>query len=291
MVKTSARTKGDLLEDAVRAIEDTILRSAPGFAEGTFKIQGKRIITSAGVRHEVDLFVTVSLPAGYDTVFIFECKNWKSKVGKNEIIVFSEKVASIGAHKGFFVARSFTKDARAQAAKDQRIQLLTASHIEPISRVEFPQFIHTHIISTEAHLQFAGLIPGQFPKQEGLDISQSTVSIAGVSIPAPEYVNGWIQSERDHEVARSQASELPDGTHRLEFSEQFTFQEGEAFLDQRPLAKIAIRGCAQVAITRGAVISVFEVHSRGRMITVGVDAHGLEIRMDVVELDNPAGAP
>uniref|UniRef100_UPI00286BF9C8 restriction endonuclease n=1 Tax=Methylibium sp. TaxID=2067992 RepID=UPI00286BF9C8 len=114
----SPKEKGDSLEDAVRAIEDSILRSAPGFAHGTFRIEQKRIVQSAGVRHEVDLFVTASLATGYEATFIFECKNWQAKVGKNEIIVFSEKVATVGAQRGFFVARAFTRDARAQAAKD-----------------------------------------------------------------------------------------------------------------------------------------------------------------------------
>lgn len=62
MTKTSAREKGDALEDAVHAIEDTILKTAPGFAEGTFRIESKRIVSLDGVRHEIDLFVTAAPP-------------------------------------------------------------------------------------------------------------------------------------------------------------------------------------------------------------------------------------
>jgi hypothetical protein len=113
MTKKGAREKGDELEDAVHAIEDTILKTAPGFAEGTFRIESKRIVSLDGVRHEIDLFVTAALPSGYDAVFVFECKNWEEKVGKNEIIIFSEKVRAANAQKGFFVARAFTKDAKA----------------------------------------------------------------------------------------------------------------------------------------------------------------------------------
>jgi len=141
MSKSDARQKGDDLEKAVHAIEDTILKIAPGFAEGTFRIESKRIISLEGVRHEIDLFVTAALPNGYQAVFVFECKNWADKVGKNEVIVFSEKVKAATAQKGFFVARAFTKDAKAQAAKDPRIQLLTAAKADPVGRVTFPQFL------------------------------------------------------------------------------------------------------------------------------------------------------
>ena len=137
MSKSDARQKGDDLEKAVHAIEDTILKIAPGFAEGTFRIESKRIISLEGVRHEIDLFVTAALPNGYQAVFVFECKNWADKVGKNEVIVFSEKVKAATAQKGFFVARAFTKDAKAQAAKDPRIQLLTAAKAS--RRIPFPK--------------------------------------------------------------------------------------------------------------------------------------------------------
>lgn len=39
-MKPTPKQKGNDLEQAVRAIEDSILRTVPGYAEGTFKIQG-----------------------------------------------------------------------------------------------------------------------------------------------------------------------------------------------------------------------------------------------------------
>lgn len=41
--------------------------------------------------------------------------------------MFSEKIRAVSAHKGFFVARGFSKYAIAQAARDQRIVLLLVS--------------------------------------------------------------------------------------------------------------------------------------------------------------------
>jgi hypothetical protein len=97
----SANGKGNALEMAVRAIEATILRALPNYSEKTFRIESKKIINVGGVRHEIDIWVSVELGSGYDALFIFECKNWQEKVGKNEIIVFSEKISAIRAQKGF----------------------------------------------------------------------------------------------------------------------------------------------------------------------------------------------
>ena len=70
------------------------------------------------VHHEIDVCVAVGAAKGYESVFLFECKNWADPVGKNEIIVFAAKIDAAVAQPGYFVAKQFTKDALAQAAKD-----------------------------------------------------------------------------------------------------------------------------------------------------------------------------
>lgn len=277
----SPKEKGDSLEDAVRAIEDSILRSAPGFAHGTFRIEQKRIVQSAGVRHEVDLFVTASLATGYEATFIFECKNWQAKVGKNEIIVFSEKVATVGAQRGFFVARAFTRDARAQAAKDSRLELLVASHVQPIVGMQFPQFIHTAIGKTDVHVQFgfAGPLPPLSPR-----LDEQVMRVAAETMPARDYVNNWADRVRHEHVRDLRVSDMPDGDYTIQLSAEQLFAEGEAHLDDVPLRRIELRGTAQVTVVRAAVLSIFEVATRGRLLKIGVDHGGLEMRADIVEL-------
>src|SRR3569623_554107 len=120
------------------------------------KFKAIKVLVQNGVRHEIDVFVTASLAAGYDATFIFECKNWNAKVGKNELIIFSEKVAVSGAQRGFYVAKAFTKDAQAQAKKDSRIKLLTASHFEPAPRVLFPQLHLLNITVTHSNVEIRG---------------------------------------------------------------------------------------------------------------------------------------
>src|SRR4051812_9441896 len=102
--------KGRELERAVHAIEAVILESSPALRERPFTIKARKILVVGGVRHEIDIFVTVDVAKGYTATFIFECKNWDAVVvGKNEIIVFSEKIDAATAQRGYFVAKSFTK--------------------------------------------------------------------------------------------------------------------------------------------------------------------------------------
>src|SRR6266446_9598922 len=135
----SPRDKGDALENAVAAIEEVILQSSAGIGRRPI-IEKKKVIMVNGVRHEIDVYVTVDLAPGYKPIFIFECKNWKEAVGKNEIIIFSKKIDVSHATSGCFVAKSYTSDAVNQAKQDPRITLLLASEYDPQSTAEAFQF-------------------------------------------------------------------------------------------------------------------------------------------------------
>jgi hypothetical protein len=138
MTMQTPQDKGDALENAVAAIEEVILRSSA--RAGTKAIvEKKKIITVEGVRHEIEVYVTVDLAPGYKPVYIFECKNWKEAVGKNEIIVFSEKINPARATSGCFVAKSYTH-AVGQAKKDPGITLLLVAEHDPAGGDQVFQF-------------------------------------------------------------------------------------------------------------------------------------------------------
>lgn len=118
--------KGNALEQAVAGIEDAIVKNNPSLAHSSYRIEPKKRIVVGGVTHELDVFVTFDFAPQHGTCFIFECKNWEDTVGKNEVIILSEKVRAIGAQQGFLVARRFSPSATAQAEKDDsRVKLLT----------------------------------------------------------------------------------------------------------------------------------------------------------------------
>lgn len=284
MPRTPAQRKGDSLEAAVHSIEETILRLAPGFAEGTFKILNKHVVVTQGVHHEIDLFVVASMPTGYESTFIFECKNWQSKVGKNEIIVFSEKIAASAATRGFFVANSFSKDARAQAKKDARVKLLLASYMQPVVRLKFPQFIHIHLGKTDVHIQ-VGLArrEGAVPAEQFV-FAGKVLRVGGEAFPMESYVNQWAEHVRQEEVNIQKVGERADGPYTISIHATRSFNPGEAYVDEESVLHLALTGTAEVTVVRAAVLSIFEVASRGRLLKLGIDHAGLEIRADVVEI-------
>jgi hypothetical protein len=182
--------KGRELENAVHAIEAVILESSPPLRERTFKIQTRKRINVGGVHHEIDIFVTVEVAKGYTATFIFECKNWENAVGKNEIIVLSEKIDVVSAQRGYLVAKSFTKDAEAQAIKDPRTTLLIATEHNPATTIT-PESFHIMALATvkcSPTFRVAGssgktreplLVEGKIAQLNGTDMLLPITSIPG----------------------------------------------------------------------------------------------------------------
>src|SRR5258708_1558325 len=84
--------KGTALERAVALIQRSMLAAEPALTGADFTVEANKIVTVNGVRHEVDVLVTIRRGSTYETTHLFECKDWNKPVGKNEVIVLGEKV-------------------------------------------------------------------------------------------------------------------------------------------------------------------------------------------------------
>ena len=236
------------------------------------------------MKHEIDIYVTALIATGYESTFIFECKNWEAKVNKNELIVFSEKIAITGAQTGFFVAKKFTRDAKAQASKDSRIKLLTTEHFEPVGRVIFPQFHLMNITKTDAKVDIQGF--RDKGKHKEIPLEGKNFRIKGEEFAADEYIKKIIENARDNKLNRTPTQTLGEGAHIIEFTETVEFNEGEAFLEKKAIRALEIQGQAEIEIALGSVLSVYEVKSRGRMLVVGASSQGIELKAQVVEIES-----
>src|SRR5688572_22612809 len=123
MLREKMTLDGKALERAIELIERQILDKIEKSNIGKVVVETRKIIIDEGVRHEIDIFVTVNLNIGTPLIYIFESKNRKEKADKNDIIVFEAKIDAANAQKGYFVSREFTKDALNQAKKFPRISL------------------------------------------------------------------------------------------------------------------------------------------------------------------------
>lgn len=96
----NSNQKGWALEHAVRLIEETVVRSDPALKNAPFEIRRRETFRVAGTPHEVDVSVRVGIGTGYESLHIFECKNWQKPVGKNDVVIFCRKIAATAAARG-----------------------------------------------------------------------------------------------------------------------------------------------------------------------------------------------
>lgn len=257
--------KGDALEAAVAAIERHILQASPALREKTFLIESKKVITVGGVRHEIDIFVTIDLGKGYKSFYIFECKNWQDSVGKNEVIVFSEKIAVTQSQSGFFVAKSFTKDARSQAEKDPRIILLIASENDP-TMAPVPFGFHG-IISIPEHVDSTFRRRGSHAEPALFDISKVKARSFGKEIDLRQFLLAWAEQTCNDSLLSYRSEKIPDGIYDRTAAAEREFGAGELLLDDLDIEHAKISARFKVRVFRPAVISYFEIESRGHALT------------------------
>jgi len=275
---TTPLEKGSLLELAVHAIESSILRSSPSYQEKTFRMEMKKIVIISGVRHEIDIWVAVDLGGGYEAFFVFECKNWAEKVGKNEIIVFSEKIKALQAQRGFFVARSFTGDAEAQATLDPRMTLLRVADL-PAEDVPVPFGFHgINAESTNAEVAFIARGADEKSARASVDLTTGSIMINGKTLPLEAYVNDWIATERDRRVSSFPSHAAEEGVHGLALDAERTFEPGAAKLGETDIGQIRLNGQVRVRVVRAKIISHFEVATRGRALTVSLDLGSVQLK-------------
>lgn len=262
---TTPAEKGNALEIAVAAIERQILQTSPGLRENTFRIESKKIIDIGGVHHEIDIFVTIDLGQGYKSVFIFECKNWTDAVGKNEVVVFSEKIDASQAQHGYLIARSFTKDAEAQAKKDPRMTLLLATEHDPTG---MPVPFDFHYVNPELER-----VDVDFRKQNSTGLESSPIEVTtaqaklqGSSINLHQYLMKWADETCNENMRTFPSGRLSEGVYDRIADSTREFAQGELLLNGESIKTVVLSITFKVRVLRPAVVSHFEVESRGRVL-------------------------
>ncbi len=276
--------KGRELERAVHAIEAVILESSPALREKPFLIETRKHIAVGGVHHEIDIFVTVEVAKGYTAIFIFECKNWEAAVGKNEIIVFSEKIDAASAQRGYVVAKSFTKDAEAQALKDPRITLLTATEHNPATTITPESFHITAPASAKTTVTFrvAGS-PGK--NVTSIEIEGKKFHLHGTELLLTDYLDAWTQELYEQRLLSFWTADLAEGIHPMPASDERSFGAAECLIDGQEIEHVRLDVDFGVHILRPAVISDYEVSTRGRVIRLAqVNVHDIAINTAFVTL-------
>ncbi len=265
--KITPKQKGDNLEAAVRLIEQTILASKPGLKDFPFFIETKKIFVVNGVRHEIDVYVEIDIGHGYKSIFIFECKNWKDAVGKNEIIIFSEKVRATNAQKGYFVTATFTQDAINQAEQDNRIELLKVTDDNSIL-LSFPDF-HT-IERTNFHVNALFIKRGTESdniNNKPLLLDTCDARLNGDVVDLTKYLNENSVKIIDDGLLQEPTYKLPEGIYDYEYNATLNFEPNTLIVNSLDIERIELTITFPLRINRPKIKYMFEVNSRGKVIS------------------------
>ncbi len=277
--------KGKELEQAVKAIEEAILTRCPEFLKRKFVIESNKIISSEGVRHEIDIYVSLPAEFGYGSTFIFECKNRKAKANKSDLIIFSEKVAATNAQGGFFIAKSFTADAVAQAKKDKRIELLHLKDIDPAQVLAPKTFLYgVSVGRPNVEIIFHNKTEESAEVLVPVDLQAMELFIDGKKTDPISYFDVWSAEVKNATVYGPSVNYEMVGTQVVEFFSKRTFKDRGAIANGECVARIELKGKVEVQVYGSVVETIYEVEKRGRTYNVRLDAGDVQVRAQFVEV-------
>src|ERR1700722_3541979 len=274
-----ARKKGTDLERAIAIIENAILKSVPTLSDKSYKIFSQKIITVDGVKHEIDIWVEFEIGGGYKSTFIFESKNWRKKIGKNHIIVFSEKINAAKAQKGFFVAKSLTKYAVAASKLNPRMTVLKVKQ----------DFVTSDVINTFHHLwrdkskmttnvlfvsdrPAAYIVGDRTPAP--VDTQRAEVLLNGTPIDCQAYISRYIDETVEEHVNQLPTNLFPAGTYSYDLEKEIVIAPDQLVVNDLVIhrVKLDIKSCVEVV--RPPIVSKYEVETRGRIYMFDTVKHG-----------------
>lgn len=294
-------SKGKRLEKSVEIIESLILHTQPSFKNSYIKIERNKILNHKGVHHEIDLFINVDKGFGYNAIYIFECKNQDSKsVDKNDILIFSEKIDISSAQFGFFIARSYSKDAENQALLDKRIKLLKLNDFDFDLSV-FPEFSSLYRVRRKEEIKCI-LNPSDLTENSDFDensedyekIDLTLIKVEGRDIDFKSYIFEISDSIIEKELHISKTKFLPPGLHKR--SDEFEVKlENNLLYSNRVYDSIKMTIDYEFVIGKPNIISTFDIQNRGKIIGLEFTfTEGKQVIAYIVKLDDlisPNSAP
>jgi hypothetical protein len=262
-----ARKKGTDLERAIALIERTILNAVPALSDKSYKIYSRRIILVDGVKHEIDVWVEFDIGGGYKSIFIFETKNWRAKVGKNHPIIFSKKIEAAQAQHGFFVAKKLTKYAVAAAKHDRRITVLRVT--DEFINSDIINVFHRVVLDASKMSAQVCFVSEPIPKdREPTHIDIETAVLNDSPINVNDYIWPKVHTIATEHVNTLRTDTFADGLYTTyDVKSELAVAPDCLVINGTERNKIQFQVRYQVEVIRPAIVSKYEVETRGRIYT------------------------
>lgn len=161
------------------------------------------------------------------------------------------------------MAKSFTKDAEAQASANPRISLLVASERDPTS-VTLPVFnaVLFTVLGTQTTFYRRG---GEHSQFGDIDPDAVVTKLSGNAINLREFINKWAEQGASEDVRSFRPDQVAEGDHEITAKIQRDFAPAELIVDGRDIERIEASVRYKVTVVRPKIVSYFEVESRGRV--------------------------
>ena len=122
-----------------------------------------------------------------------------------------------------------------------------------------------------------------------VDLATASFELDGKPSNLKEMVDAWVDRAKHARCDHFPSAGAAAGIRVLDFSEERTFEPGQAIGNGNPVTNMNLAGTVEVEISEAMVVSAFEVESRGRVVTVQVGSSAVQITASIVQLLNPSG--
>jgi hypothetical protein len=255
--------KGRALERAMQFVQENLFKSDPRLAGTNFTIEVRKTVNVAGVRHEIDVLVTTHPGTQHESISIFECKNWKAPVGKNEVIIFADKVAAIRANRGFLVAKSLSKDAQERLKQDSRLIFLrcTEDFFSPLNNLEVVHSVHDPY-GRKVAVKYRDLSRDH---PDVLDYTKVKCLWNGKLVDFLSYVDQLTEELVSDDHKRNKGRYSQGGTHPGHNSVRINYEPGEFVLDDSDIEHLILSMWFTVTVRRRTIFCKFELDGQARV--------------------------
>jgi hypothetical protein len=246
-----APNDGRDLERAVWLIERMVLDDFG--LRGKITAEPRKRIVTNGVPDEIDLYVRIDSAPGYESVFVFECKDRVDPSDKTDVETLRGKIERTNAAAGYLIARGFTKAAKTLAEQYPKMKLRLASDVPLAPFLEQYEAGYFYLRDYQTETFSEGLIP------DG-DTSDLPVVFRGVSLPFFDFVQNLASLSASQRIGEEPWPIDPY------FGQTYLWRPDEVSVAGRRLGALTIEATIVSAETPPTRVVGFEVEGRGKVV-------------------------
>lgn len=116
--------------------KDLQVKVAELYKNAGYIVQEDILVRGGKDSHRIDVLVSFERD-GIDYKIIVECKNWTSRVKKEQVMTLATIIDDIGAEKGIIISKEGFQEGAYKATEQRNIDLLTFRELEDKIRSDF----------------------------------------------------------------------------------------------------------------------------------------------------------